>query len=339
MPSPTLALLHIAAAEPNAFLWTPGFEKALRERGDFRLLTNGQGMSKERLLKELQQAEVVLTGWGSISLPPELALEPGQVRYICHLTGTMRKEIPLEIIRGPFQVSNWRASPAGPVAEAAFALLLASLKCLPESLRAKEAGAWVTPEIQEITGTLQGLKVGIYGFGVIGRRFAELLRPFGCELSVFDPYADLPHDVRGVQDLGELFGSCDAVALHAPLNDQTRETVSADVLARLRDGGILVNTARGGLVDQAALFAELETGRIRAALDVLEPDEALEEEHPARTWPNLIMTAHRSADTTWPRDPMRLAHYHVTALENLDRYARGEPLEATMDEARYHAST
>jgi phosphoglycerate dehydrogenase-like enzyme len=105
--------------------------------------------------------------------------------------------------------------------------------------------------------------------------------------------------------------------------------------------GIVVNTARGAIVDQEALFAELKSGRLRAGLDVLDPD-TLPPDHEARRWENLIWTCHSIGGGLWPTDgapPAELAPHQEICLDNLRRFLRGEPLRFVMDEVRYARST
>jgi len=128
--------------------------------------------------------------------------------------------------------------------------------------------------------------------------------------------------------------------IHAGLCDATRRSVTSELLAKLPRHGVVVNTARGGIVDQAALFAELEAGRLRAGLDVLEPD-TLPPDHPARAWENLILTAHH-VENPWPLDgrpATRLTPMQRACVENLRRFAAGEPLLYPMDRTRYLRNT
>jgi len=106
----------------------------------------------------------------------------------------------------------------------------------------------------------------------------------------------------------------------------------------LPDHGVVINTARGEIVDQDALFAELESGRLRAGLDVLVDDDYLDG-HEAHTWPNAIITRHDIGGYSWPRRPGRLSEAHEIALDNLRRFVAGEELRFVMDEKRYLLST
>ncbi|MDH3707325.1 MAG: hypothetical protein OES57_14750, partial [Acidimicrobiia bacterium] len=166
----------------------------------------------------------------------------------------------------------------------------------------------------------------------------ELLRPFRPRIRAYDPYAaTLPDDVERADSLDELCDWCEALVIHAALSDETRGSVTAEHLAALPDSGVIINTARGAIVDQDALFAELDTGRLRAGLEVLEPD-ALDPAHPLRQRDNVIFTFHQLGGGPWPPRP-GLTPMQQRVLDQLDRYARGEPPLFLFDLDRYDRST
>jgi phosphoglycerate dehydrogenase-like enzyme len=220
------------------------------------------------------------------------------------------------------------------------ALLLALVKTVRGRIRAVEEDGWHLGR-GDFTSTLHRTAVGIYGCGLIGRVFVEMLRPFGATMTVYDPFAkDLPEGCLRAESLDELFRTSEAVVIHAGLTDETRGSVNAARLAMLPDNGIVVNTARGGIVDQAALFAELEKGRLLAGIDVLDPDRPLPEGHPARRWPNALFTGHTIG--TWGkggRERESLAPWHEVCLENLKRFRDGQEPRFRMDRERYLLST
>ena len=333
-------MIHIARTSCEK-LMPPAFREKLRELGDLDIVENAAGMSEAEVAERMRQADVVLGGWGTVSAPDSLAEEPGRVRYFCSISGSVRGFVSAAHIDSGIPVTNWGDMPAHEVAEGAMTLLLATLKGLHANIvSVRNGGGSDTPNRNG--GTLRGLKVGIYGFGTIGRKFAEMLHPFECEMRVFDPFVtDLPEYVTPVDSLQELFAHCDAIAIHAGLNDHTRKTVTAELLALLPDHGIIVNTARGDIIDQDALFAELESGRLRAGLDVLAAPENLPPDHPARTWQNLIWTCH-DITREWPDDGAhgeQLHPMHVICLDNLKRFRDGRPLRYVMDKEQFERST
>jgi phosphoglycerate dehydrogenase-like enzyme len=165
---------------------------------------------------------------------------------------------------------------------------------------------------------LQGATVLVVGFGSIGRAVKARLDPFG--VTVVGVARHARDGVHSVDELPELIGEADAVVVLAPLAADTTGLVDARLLGRMRDGALLVNAGRGGVVDTDALVSELESGRLRAVLDVVDP-EPLPDGHPL--WDlALAITPHNSGDTA--AADQRAVRF---AAEQLVRFARGEPLE------------
>lgn len=332
-------LLHLARTEPEERLFPALFREALAEFGELTIVSHARELPEAEVVQRIRETNILLTGWRHIPIPHAIAKDPGKLAYICHITGEMRRVIPIEIIQAGILVTNWGNTPAFPVAEGALSLLLACLKDLRPHIEEKRVGQdrYSRPDI---IGTIRGLRLGIYGFGAIGRKFYELCQPLAPIITVFDPFAtDVPDTVTRVDSLRTLFATSDAIVLHAALTPETQHSVTAELLALLPENGIVVNTARGGIIDQDALFAELESGRLRAGLDVLDQDDSLPSNHPARHWPNLIWTSHQATYDDWPPRENALTDMHQVVLDNLRRFLSGQPLLFRIDETRYVRST
>ncbi|MDE2200435.1 MAG: hypothetical protein KGJ41_15575 [Rhodospirillales bacterium] len=183
--------------------------------------------------------------------------------------------------------SNTRA-----VAEHTLALILALAKDLLPLSAAIAGGAWRGPATK--VRDIAGLRLGLLGFGAIGREVARFAAPFGMAIRAFDPAADAAAFTGVVRAAtpAEFFAGLDVVSLHCPLVPATRHCVGAAALAAMAPGGLVINTARGGLVDEAALEAALESGHIAGAgLDVFE-GEPPAATHPLRRHPRVIATPH-----------------------------------------------
>ena len=173
------------------------------------------------------------------------------------------------------------------VAEAALTLVVALAKRLPELDRLVREGRWSERDGYEVRD-LEGMTLGILGFGRIGRRLAELAEPLGMRLLACDPYAE------GADcDLPTLFAESDAVSIHAPLTEETRGVVDAELLARAKPGLLLVNLARGALVSSLdELLAALERGSLGGVgLDVFDP-EPPDVQHPLFRHPRVLVSPH-----------------------------------------------
>ncbi len=336
-----LKLLHIANGAPDHNVWSGVFRKAVEEIGVLTLVENGATLEEAQRVALIQQAEVLLLGWGSAPVPAAIARAPGSLRYICNITGEMKAWVPSQLVDAGIPITNWGDAQASAVAESAMTLLLAVLKDLNLQVQTIRRDGWYMNPA-ETGGTIEGLNVGVYGCGAIGRHFINLILPFRPVLRVFDPYApEVPAGCERVASLEALFDASEAIVIHAGLNPETHHSITADLLRRLPRHGVFINTARGAIVDQEALFAELASGRLRAGLDVLDPD-SLPASHPARSWENCILTGHQLSLRLWPTDgqpPTRLASMHRICLDNLRRHAAGEPLRFVIDPVAYRRQT
>ena len=179
---------------------------------------------------------------------------------------------------------------AAAVAEQALALLLACAKSVVPLNTRMHAGHWDKATHKSIE--LSGRTIGLIGLGAIGRRFARMCDAMDMKVLGFDPYAkQLPPYIQSV-DLDTLYRESDAISLHCPLTADNRQMINAQSLAACKPGVLLVNTARGGLVDEAALLAALASGHVAAAgLDsfAVEPMTA---PHPFHNVPHLVLSPH-----------------------------------------------
>lgn len=221
------------------------------------------------------------------------------------------------------RLCNARGVHDASTAELALALVLASLRELPSFVRAQDAERW-QPGMYE---ALADKTVLIVGYGAIGAAIEERLHPFEVHevLRVARTERTAAHGpVRALAALPELLPRADVVVLCTPLTDETRGLAGAAFLARMRDGALLVNVARGGVVETEALLAELDSGRLRAALDVTDP-EPLPPGHPLWHAPGALITPHVGGPTSafLPRAKRMLA-------AQLNRWAAGEPVEHTV---------
>lgn len=180
---------------------------------------------------------------------------------------------------------------AAAVAEHAWALILACAKAVPHLNDRMRAGHWDKSTHKTIE--LNGRTLGIVGLGEIGRRAAVTGVALGMHVLAFDPYArTVPEGVTLVDNLQQLYRESDVVSLHCPLTDENRGMLNRETLAQFKDGAILINTARGGLIDESALADALLSGKLYAAgLDsfAVEPMTA---PHPFQKIPNLILSPH-----------------------------------------------
>ncbi|MGO4254959.1 2-hydroxyacid dehydrogenase [Marmoricola sp. RAF53] len=213
---------------------------------------------------------------------------------------------------------NGRGIHSASTAELAMTLVLASLRDVPGFVRAQDEGRWT----QGFRPSLADKRVLVLGYGSIGEALEQRLLPFEVDVVRVARTARAAENgrVHAFTDLPALLPAVDVVVVTAPLTEETRGLVDAGFLVRMRDGALLVNVARGAIVDTDALLAELTTGRLHAALDVVDP-EPLPAGHPLWSAPNTLITPHVGG----PSSAFRPRAERLVR-EQLERYARGEPL-------------
>ncbi|MGW8974587.1 2-hydroxyacid dehydrogenase [Streptomyces platensis] len=254
----------------------------------------------------------------------EILLRPlprmSRVRVVQALTAGTENLLPgLPDMPSGAQLCNARGLHDASTAELALTLILAALRGIPGFVRAQDAGEW-RPDLRP---ALADKSVLIVGYGSIGSAIEDRLTPFECARVV--RIARTARDtVRGpvhpLSDLSAHLPDADVVVLATPLTDATRGLVGSGFLAQMKDGALLVNVARGGVVDTKALLAELESGRLYAALDVTDP-EPLPTGHPLWHAPGVLITPHVGGPSS-----AFLPRAKRLIRDQLTLFAAGEPL-------------
>jgi phosphoglycerate dehydrogenase-like enzyme len=218
-------------------------------------------------------------------------------------------------------VCNLPGTNSRAVAEMALLLMLATLRRLPQFDAALRAGTWsADPAVQDRLGELGGRTVGLVGYGAVPRVLAPILVALGCRV-LYTDQTPQPGAVAEYRSLSTLLAESDIISLHVPLTPDTEHMIDAAALARLKPGAVLINTARGGLVDQAALAEALTAGRLGAAgLDVFDHEPVDPAEKLLRL-PNVVVTPHVAWLTSGTFDRSL-----SIAAENCRRLAAGEAL-------------
>ncbi len=272
------------------------------------------------------RVEVLVTSWGCQRLDAEaLAMFP-QLRLIAHLAGSVKGFVDPMAWEHGVAVVNAVAANAVPVAEYTLAAILFANKRvfrLQQFYRAhhENRAPW-TREAPNVGNYRK--RIGIVGASTVGRRVIDLLQPFDFSIDLYDPWVAHSEARRmGVtkRDLDALLADADVVSLHAPLLPDTRHMLGARELRLMPDGATLINTARGALVDQDALVAELSSGRLSAVLDTTEP-EVLPDDSILYHLPNVFLTPHIAGSLG--TEVQRMSD---DILDELERYSRSRPLQ------------
>jgi phosphoglycerate dehydrogenase-like enzyme len=284
-----------------------------------------------RARERLGRARILVTGWGCPPLDEDALAAAPRLETVVHAAGSVKGHLGPAVFARGIQVSSAAAANAIPVAEYTLAVILLANKGVPalaREYRSRRGDLGLLRRDLDVGN--HGRTVGVVGASRVGERVLTLLRPFGLRALLADPYASRERAAAlGATPvpLDELCARSDVVTLHAPATPETRHMIDARRLRLMRDGATLVNTARGALVDQDALVAELATGRLSAVLDVTDP-EITPAGSPLWDLPNVVLTPHVAGALG-----NELPRLGEVAMDEVRRALAGEPLRFRVDPA------
>lgn len=317
-------LLLIFAPPLNRELVTTAHLERIERVAELLVSDPAPGFDDPRIADALARVEVLITGWGCPRLDADILDRMPRLRAVLHAAGTVKNHVTPACFERGIRITSAASANAIPVAEFTVAvILLANKRAFRAQRRYREVRSFRLWS-REFPGIgNHGKVVGLVGASRIGRLVARGLRAIGFRVLVHDPYLSAAEaralDVEAC-GLDELLRRSDVVSLHAPALAETRHLIDRRALALLRDGAVLVNTARGSLVDHAALTDELVSGRIDAVLDTTEP-ELLPADSPLYELDNVFLTPHiAGSQGEETRRMMDLT------LDELERFVSGDPL-------------
>jgi len=280
----------------------------------------------------LGQIDILVTGWGCPMVTAEVIRSAPNLKLIAHAAGTVKFTLDPAVYAAGIKVTHAADANAVPVAEYTLASIIFANKRVFEMrdrYRADPGRRSSYALMDEPIGNYHRT-VGLVGASRIGRKVARMLGGFDFTVLVSDPFVkpdDPVLDGAELVDLDTLMARSDVVSIHAPSLPSTRAMIGAKQLRLMKDGAGFINTARGALVDEAALIAELQTGRIHAVIDVTDP-EIPERGSPFYSLPNVFLTPHLAGAVGTER--LRLGQM---AIEEVERFVRGENLEFAVEPA------
>jgi D-3-phosphoglycerate dehydrogenase len=280
---------------------------------------------QERVADELPAADI-FCGHVKVPVPWDETVAAGRLRWIQSSAAGLDHCLVPSVVGSSIIVTSASGVLADQVAEHALGLAIACTRRLPLFLEQQARGEFVRRPTRDLTGST----VGIVGLGGVGRRLAEVLAPFRVRILATDWFPVCRP--AGVEFLGppeslpEVLAAADVLFLCAPLTEHTRGLIDAAAFARMKPGAILVNVARGPLVDEHALTAALAAGRLDSAAIDVTPQEPPPPESPLWRAPRLIITPHVGGQSGRRIDAMT-----DFFCDNLGRYLRGEALRNLVD--------
>ncbi|MFE6995873.1 hydroxyacid dehydrogenase [Microbacterium sp. NPDC057659] len=277
----------------------------------------------------LAEVEVIVTGWGAPVVDLAVLDAAPRLRAVLHSAGSVKPYIAQAVLDRGVQVSSAAAANAVPVAEHAVAMIvLAGKRALPIAARYREVRAYFDIEAAFPGMGNFGNRIGIIGASKVGRLVLERLRAFEFEVVVYDPFLTDAEaaDLGAVRvSLDELLATSDVVSVHAPLLPSTIDLIDRRGIGLMHPGATLINTARGEIIDQAALTERVVAGEIFAVLDVTTP-EVLDADDPLYASDHAIVTPHIAG--SMGRELGRLAR---SVRDELVRLSADEPLAHAID--------
>lgn len=280
----------------------------------------------------LGEIDILVTGWGCPMVTAEVVKAAPSLKLIAHAAGTVKFTLDHAVYDAGIRVTHAADANAVPVAEFTLASIIFANKRvfeLRDRYRADPARRSSYALMDEPIGNYHRT-IGLVGASRIGRRVAKMLAGFDFTVLVCDPFVrpgDPVLDGAELVDLESLMARSDVVSIHAPALPSTRAMIGAGQLKLMKNGAAFINTARGALIDEAALIAELQTGRIHAVIDVTDP-EIPAAGSPLYSLPNVFLTPHVAGAVGTER--LRLGQM---AIEEIERFVAGAPMEFEIEPA------
>ena len=291
----------LIAVKPALYdlLFAEAQQERLRALGDVTMQPQAENITEAQLARLIGGQDIVITSWGTPPFTDAVLAEADRLKLIAHSAGSIKLLLPPPVFAAGRRVTHVAYSMSIPVAETTLALILLCLRRFHEIDRAFKDEGWGAARDFPHGGELARSRVGVIGAGYTGRALIRRLLALDAEVWLCDPFvSDDQASEMGATKVGleRLMRGCPIVTVQAPATAETYRMIGAEQFGWLRDGAIFINTARAHLIDEAALLAELRSGRISAAIDVFD-QEPLPDDSPFRQLDNLIITPHIAAVT------------------------------------------
>lgn len=276
--------------------------------------------NKHDLFALLPHADACITSWDVAALDADVLAAAPNLKAMAHMGGSVKRFVSDGVWTRGIRVTTAGPALALDVAETTVGLMIVGVKRVVQLGQCVREGGWRESKWFP-SRELHSSTVGIIGASNVGRHVIELLKPFRARVLVYDPFlSDADASTLGVTkvELDDLLRASDVISLHVPDKPDTRRMIGARQLALMKDDAVIINTARGTLMDEPALVAELSRGRFFAFLDVTDPEPPTADS-PLRRLPNVIVTPHTAGCI---EDCSRMGEM---AVEELRRFFAGEP--------------
>ncbi len=267
--------------------------RILESFADVRHTGTEDPADKNEMKRLLDDADACITSWEVAPLDAEIMAGAANLKAVVHMGGSVKRLVSDELFEKGVKVFGASPVLAETVAETALGFMIIGMKKGWEIAAAVKDGGWRDCECWP-PRELRGKTVGIIGASQVGRHLIKLLKLFNVNILVYDPFlSEEDANLMNVKRVSmiELAAESDVISLHAPVNENTRKMLNADIFKVMKDDALIVNTARGALIDEPALIKELSAGRFYAVLDVSDPEPPAEDS-PLRKLSNVTLFPH-----------------------------------------------
>lgn len=296
----------------------------LNRLGDVRWTESPDPLTEEEAIQLLKGCSIAVGSWQTPHPSPRVVASCPQLKLWEHVAGTVTRFFGSHLDGSDLMIASCKTANADNVAQMTLAQLITGLRRIDENAVANRSGIAAPPTDSRV---MFESTVGIVGASEVGRRVIALLQPLRARILLYDPFVDGDEaralGVEKVDDLTQLCSRCDAVTLHTPNLPATRRLMGKGQFRAMPDDAVFVNTARGACVDEEALIAELEKGRLRAYLDVTDGEPASDESS-LRRLANVVLTSHIGGLPT--------ANMGNQAVDDIAAFLRGDRPMAVITE-------
>lgn len=271
----------------------------LRAMGDLNIYSGDKHFSDmAKVLDFVKDSNVIITSWRSPAIDSEILDTCPELRGVIHAAGSVKTIVTPEMIRREIRLTSASNELSRGVAETTLGAAIAACKGMFTLSRDTRKGLW-RENFNTITD-FYDIKIGVIGAGCAGRHFIDLLRGFRVDVFVYDPYvSEEKIKALGAEkcELEYLMSECDVISIHAPSVPETDNMINRENLCLIKDGAVLINTARGSLINEHDLIEECRKGRFMAVLDVTHPEPPAADSE-LRSLPNIVLFPHIAGATT-----------------------------------------
>lgn len=307
-------------------IFKPAHLEQLRQLGNLRINPIPGDLSAVEIAELVEGADIAITSWGCPPMDASILDRCPELKLIAHAAGTVKPILSPDVVSRGIRVCSANDALAQGVAETTLGLTIVSLKNIWQLARNTREGEWekqlnLVRELYEVT-------IGVIGAGLSGGHYIRLLKQFEVKVLVYDPFLSESQisELGAIKvELEQLLKDSDVVSIHAPSIPETNNLINRQTLRLMKDNAILINTARGSLIDEDALVEELRKGRLWACIDVTQP-EPPDINHPFRSLPNVTLIPHIAGAVN--NGLYRVASY---LIRDIERFVQGEQLKGEIN--------